>query len=111
MLVNKNFINTGACIPKSKRYYKAKPSAYNFYVRTKMPSNFHFCIRVPLRHNFKNKNLLKGKRVSIKESPSKDRMAKLNEARETYGFRNVWTSDSKIFFKDEKSVKRTPCLL
>ena len=46
-------------------------------------------VRYSLRHNiFKNKKLLK------------DHMAKLNEARETYGFRNVWTSDDKIFFKD-----------
>ena len=30
-------------------------------------------------------------------------MAKLNEARETYGFRIVWTSDGKIFFNDEKN--------
>ena len=43
-----------------------------------------------LRHNiFKNKKLLKGKGVSITESLTKDRMAKLTEARETYGFRNV----------------------
>ena len=56
------------------------------------------------RHNiFKNKKLLKGKGVSITESLTKDRMAKLNEARETYGFRNVWTSDGKIIFKNEKN--------
>ena len=30
-------------------------------------------------------------------------MAKLNEARETYGFSKVWTSDGKIVFKDEKN--------
>ena len=60
--------------------------------------------RYNLRHNvFKNKKLLKGKGVSITESLIKDHMAKLNEARETYGFRNVWTSDGKIFFKDEKN--------
>ena len=52
-------------------------------------------VRYNLRHNiFKNKKLLKGKGVSITESLTKDRMAKLNEARETYGFRNVWNSDS-----------------
>ena len=61
-------------------------------------------VRYNLRHDiFKNKKLLKGKGASITESLTKDRMAKLNEARETYGFRNVWTSDGKIFFKDEKN--------
>ena len=61
-------------------------------------------VRYNLRHNiFKNKKWLKGKGVSITKSLTKDRMAKLNEARETYGFRNVWTRDAKIFFKDEKN--------
>ena len=32
-------------------------------------------------------------------------MEKLNEARETYGFR---TSDHKIFFKDEKNPSSKP---
>ena len=27
-------------------------------------------------------------------------MKKLKEAREIYDFKNVWTSDGKIFFKD-----------
>ena len=27
-------------------------------------------------------------------------MEKLKEARETYLFKNVWTSDDKLFFKD-----------
>ena len=66
-------------------------------------------VRYNLRHNiFKNKKLLNGKGVSITESLTKDRMAKLNEARETYGFRNVWTSDGKIFFKDEKNPSSKP---
>ena len=33
-------------------------------------------------------------------------MAKLNNERETYDFRNVWTSDGKIQFKDEKNPSR-----
>ena len=62
-----------------------------------------------LRHNiFKNEKLLKGKGVSITESLTKDCMAKLKEARETYGFRNVWTNDGKIFFKDEKNPSSKP---
>ena len=66
-------------------------------------------VRYNLRHNiFKNKKLLNRKGVSITESLTKDRMAKLNEARETYGFRNVWTSDGKIFFKDKKNPSTKP---
>ena len=48
MFVNKHFINTSAYISKSKRHHNAKTSAYYFYVRTKIPSNFHICIGVPL---------------------------------------------------------------
>ena len=66
-------------------------------------------VRYNLRHNiFKNRKLLKGKGVSITESLTKDCMAKLNDARETYDFRNVWTSDGKIFFKDEKNPSSKP---
>ena len=66
-------------------------------------------VRYNSRQNiFKNKKLFKGKGDSITESLTKDRMAKLNEARETYGFRNVWTSDGKIFFKDEKNPSSKP---
>ena len=61
-------------------------------------------IRYNLRHKiFKNKKLLKGKGVSITESLTKDCMALLNETREIYGFKNVWTSAGKIFFKDGKN--------
>ena len=49
MFANKDFINTGAYISKSKRYYNAKPSAYYFYMRTKIPLNFCICISIPLR--------------------------------------------------------------
>ena len=48
MFVNKHFINTGAHIPKSKQFYNGKPSAYYFYLRTKIPLNFRICINVPL---------------------------------------------------------------
>ena len=61
------------------------------------------------RHNiFKNKKLLKGEGVTVTESLKKDCMAKLNEARKTYGFRNVWNSDGKIYFKDEKNPSSKP---
>ena len=57
-------------------------------------------VRYNLKHNiFKNNKLLKGKSVSITESLTKNHMAKLNQARENNGFRNVRTSDGKIFFK------------
>ena len=66
-------------------------------------------VRYSLRHNiFKNKKLLKGKGVCITESLAKDQMAKLNEAREIYGFRNVWTSDGNIFFKNGKNLSSKP---
>ena len=59
-----------------------------------------------IRHNdkhkvFRNKKRLKGKKVSITESLTKTRMAKLNEARDIFGFKNVWTSDGRILYKQE----------
>ena len=63
-------------------------------------------VRYNLRHNiFKNKKLLKAKGVFITESLTKDRMAKLNETRETYGFKNVWASDGKNFLKRKRILQ------
>ena len=63
MFVNKNVINAGAYIPKSKRCYNVKPSAYYFYMRTKIPLNFHICISVTLS---KYKNIKVACMVKIK---------------------------------------------
>ena len=49
MFVIKHFINTGTYISKSKQCYNAKPSAYYFYMRMKMPLSFRTCISVPLK--------------------------------------------------------------
>ena len=43
---------------------------------------------------------LKGKNIAITESLTAIRMKKLNEAREIFDFKNVWTSDGKILFKN-----------
>ena len=48
MFVNKHFMKTGACISQSKQFYNAKPSAYYFYMRTKILLNFGICVSVPL---------------------------------------------------------------
>ena len=50
---------------------------------------------------FRNKKRLKGKKISITESLTKTRMAKLNEARDVFGFTNVWTSDGRILYKQD----------
>ena len=49
---------------------------------------------------FDSKKKLKGKKIAITESLTVTRMKKLNEARERYNFKNVWTSDGKILYKD-----------
>ena len=46
------------------------------------------------------KKKLKGKNIVITESLTVKRMKKLNEARESYNFKNVWTSDGKVLYKD-----------
>ena len=49
IFVNKHSINKGAYISKSKQRYNAKPSAYYFYMRAKILSDFCICISVPLK--------------------------------------------------------------
>ena len=48
---------------------------------------------------FATKKKLKGTGVNIAESLMARRMEQLNRAREEHSFTNVWTTDSRIFFK------------
>lgn len=50
------------------------------------------------------KKMFKGKKISITESLTAFRMSKLAEAREKYGFLNVWTSDGRVLYKDGGKV-------
>ena len=52
---------------------------------------------------FSSKKLLKDSGVSITESLTTFRMKKLNNARETFGFRNVWAVDGRIFYSENGS--------
>ena len=54
---------------------------------------------------FKNKKKLKGKGYSITESLTAMRMKKLTEARNSFGFTNVWTQDGKILCKEDNRIK------
>ena len=51
------------------------------------------------RHVYHNK---KNSGMSITESLTKFRLSKLNEARDHPGFRNVWSVDGRIMFKDDE---------
>ena len=60
------------------------------------------------RHNdrnkiFRNKKRLKGKKMSITESLTGLRISKLKEARDKFAFRNVWSTDGRIIYKEEGS--------
>ena len=52
------------------------------------------------RHVFQNKKTLKNPGMSLTESLTKVRLNKLNEARDQHGFRNVWSVDGRIMYKD-----------
>ena len=54
---------------------------------------------------FKNKKKNKGKGYSITESLAAMRMKKLTEARNSFGFTNVWTQDGKILCKEDNRIK------
>ena len=49
---------------------------------------------------FNSKKKLKGKKITITESLMVTHIKKLNEVRERYHFKNIWTSDGKILYKD-----------
>ena len=57
------------------------------------------------RKVFYNKKKLKGKNISITESLTKFRMEKLQEARELYDRKSVWTYDGCIMFKVNGEVE------
>ena len=57
---------------------------------------------------FVNKNVLKGKNISITESLTKERMRKLKESKEQNGFKRVSTIDEKILFKEDDSPSTMP---
>ena len=43
---------------------------------------------------------MKSKAVSITENLTKKRITEMKVARETYGFKNVWSQDGKILYTD-----------
>ena len=54
---------------------------------------------------FHEKRNLKGTGKSITESLTIKRIGQLNDAREKYGFNNVWSYDGKILYKINNEVK------
>ena len=49
---------------------------------------------------FRKKKILKGKAVTITENLTKNIIIEMKVARETYGFKNVWSQDGKILYTD-----------
>ena len=58
---------------------------------------------------FSSKKLLKDSGVSITEILTAFRLKKLTIARETFGFRNVWTVDGRIFYSENGSQHAKIC--
>ena len=54
---------------------------------------------------FHEKRKLKGTAKSIIESLATKRIGQLNDAREKYGFNNVWSYDGKSLYKLSNEVK------
>ena len=57
------------------------------------------------RKIYENKKLLKGTKVSITESLTAYRVAKLKEAKEQFGFKILWSNDGRIIHKDNGDNK------
>ena len=56
------------------------------------------------RHKvYLNKKRLKDSRISITESLTAYRMGQLNKPRDEHCFRNMWTHNGKILFKENGS--------
>ena len=54
---------------------------------------------------FREKRKLKGTGKTITESLTTKRIGQLNDAREKFGFHNVWSYDGKILYKINNEVK------
>ena len=54
---------------------------------------------------FREKRKLKGTGKSFTESLTTKMIGQLNDAREKYGFNNVWSYDDKILFKINNESK------
>ena len=52
-----------------------------------------------------NEKLLKGTKVSITESLTAQRVAKLKEANGKFDFKNVWSNDGRIISKEMVMIK------
>ena len=53
---------------------------------------------------FSNKKKLKGKKLLITESCIVYRMKLLDEARQKYGVRHIWTYDSRVMYKENNEI-------
>ena len=71
--------------------------------RKSRPMIVTFVLYDDRRNVFVNKKVIKGKNISITERLTKERMGKLKEARERYGFKRMWTIDGTILFKVDDS--------
>ena len=54
---------------------------------------------------FNNKKRLKGTGVFITESLTAERMRQLEIASDQFGFKDVWSVDGRIMYKDSTSTK------
>ena len=61
----------------------------------------HYAVRNKV---FSNKKKLKGKKLLITESLTVYRMKLLDEARQKYGVRNVWTYDGRVMYKENNEI-------
>ena len=85
-------------IERSHRIGKPKPNGKPRLIIIKF-------VRYNVRRKVhERKKMFKGKKISITESLMAFRMSKLAEAREKYGFLNVWTSDGHVLYKDGGKV-------
>lgn len=55
---------------------------------------------------FRKKKLLKGSNIVMKEDLTHDRWKLVRDSSETYGFKNVWTSNGAVFVRSEMGVKK-----
>ena len=77
---------------KVKRYW-SKIDTYHCQIR-------QTSMDIMINRTYLTGKKIKGKNIAITENLTATRMKKLKEAREIYDFKNVWTSDGEILFKD-----------
>ena len=97
-----NDVGVGLKIEDIERTHRIGPSK-NFSTRRTKPRAIivRFASMRKRIEVYKNKKNLKGKKIVVTESLTTVRLDLLSKAKDKFGFKNVWTSEGRIFARSD----------